>query len=612
MKRLGSFAAAGRVLRDVFGHPRFRPGQRDAVKAAMGGRDVVVVLPTGRGKSACYQVPALAARGAGRGPTIVVSPLIALMDDQVAQLRGLGVRASALHSHLDASTRASTLAALRSDALDLLYVSPERACQPEFRAVLEAGTVGMVAVDEAHCISQWGHDFRPDYQRLGELRSRFEGPIVALTATATPETLQDIATRLELRDPVWVRGAFQRKNLAFAVQHLDDDDDARTLALHRALDPLQLRDTGAGGRAIVYCSTRHSVESVARELGTRGYPVAHYHGGRTAVARAKAQRAFETGRARVLVATNAFGMGVDISDVRLVLHFQAPGSLEAYYQEAGRAGRDGAPARCVMFYAPLDLQTWAHLHATAGLSETRELALQAVQTYAEQSSSCRQRELCSYLSGARVEVTCRRCDVCRPGRRRALAAPSRVAAGLSTQEAESVVTAVSRLRRPVAARSLIWALRGTEARRIARGDLLTLPEFGALARHAEPVVRGAIDDLLAAGRLRRCGPRGATISVPGSPSAGAPSRQVRPKLLPRPTAGASSIAPEVDRACRAKARELQLRPSALLPRRAIVGIDRLRPESIEELRRIPGMRELVVEAMGDELLALVQRYASRR
>lgn len=600
MARLGSQADATAVLREVFGHERFRPGQRDAVKAAVAGRDVVVLLPTGRGKSLCYQIPAMVARRRGRGTTVVVSPLIALMDDQVSQLRGKGVKAAALHSHRTPEQRIDTIEAFEAGELDLLYVSPERAATEEFRQRLEAGDVSMLAIDEAHCISQWGHDFRPDYMRLGELRGRLDVPIVALTATATPRTLAEVIHRLRLQDPDRITASFARKNLAFVVRCFEPEHD-RVHALRHELDRLKLRDGPQGGRAIVYCATRDSVDAVTHRLRSEGYPVAGYHAGRDAKARDRAQRSFETNKARVLIATSAFGMGVDLPDVRVVVHLQAPGSPEAYYQEAGRAGRDGKAARCVLYFGEEDVRIQQHL---AGSSE----ALRALEHYAQTDSVCRQQALCEYLEGEPGEDPCGRCDVCKPSLRRAPAPKRRKP--LTKADRKIVVRALRRLGRPVQIEALCRALRGFEVKRLSKADLLTLPEMGALERHDDTAVIEALDDLALEGVLRRrMGPRGPTVALAGVDE---DEHSLRERSRPPPTSGSTSIAPELDRACRAKARQLDVRPSALMARRTLVGIDRVRPQTLDELRRVPGMRESTVEAMGEELLALVERYSLSR
>ena len=410
------------VLKDVFGHLEYRPGQREAIDALCAGRDAVVLLPTGAGKSLCYQVPALVASRQGRGTTVVVSPLIALMQDQVGALRGRGVMAAALNSHQDEDEQRMVVSALLRGDLEILYVSPERAALAGFRRLLERVPIALLAIDEAHCVSQWGHDFRPEYLRLGELRQLVAAPAVALTATATPQVMNEIVRELHMRDPLQVRGDFRRPNLAFAVQRLRGGAE-RVAALVAACEQANLTGRVGPGRAIVYCSTRKKTQAVAEALRSHGFATAYYHAGRTAEMRERVQRAFELGKVRVLVATNAFGMGVDYPDVRLIVHFQAPGSVAAYYQEAGRAGRDGEPAHCLMFFGAGDLVTQRRLQSGPDVDPRRVArALDDLEAYAT-GSTCRQRMLSSYFTGRDEQASCGLCDLC--GGARTAAPPPR-------------------------------------------------------------------------------------------------------------------------------------------------------------------------------------------
>ncbi|HET6577974.1 MAG TPA: ATP-dependent DNA helicase RecQ [Gemmatimonadales bacterium] len=337
--------ALERALHERFGLRAFRPGQREAASAVLEGRDLVAVMPTGAGKSLCFQLPALLLDGT----TIVVSPLIALMKDQVDGLRARGIAAAALHSGLAPHERAAAETELAAGRLDLLYVAPERLGSATFRESLRRIAPARLIVDEAHCISQWGHDFRPDYRRLAGFRAELGVPAAAFTATATPDVRADIATQLRLRDPLDLITGFERTNLTLAVETCRGRDE-KAAALARLVAEV-------GPPGIVYAATRKAVELWADYLAGLGLRAGRYHAGLSDEERSRAQEDFVAGRLDVIAATNAFGMGVDKADIRFVAHAELPGSVEAYYQEAGRAGRDGQPARCTLLFSPADIRT---------------------------------------------------------------------------------------------------------------------------------------------------------------------------------------------------------------------------------------------------------------
>jgi ATP-dependent DNA helicase RecQ len=325
-----------------FGHAEFRLGQRDVVDAIVAGHDAVVVMPTGGGKSLCYQLPAVLSGGT----TLVISPLIALMKDQIDSLRAHGVAAAALHSNLDGAEQWEVQRRYREGRLRLLYVAPERLVRSDFRALMADSRPCRIVVDEAHCISEWGHDFRRDYLRIGDVAAALAPmQVVACTATATPEVRADIAVRLRMHDPRIVVHGFARPNLTFAVERMRNEAD-KLARLDELLDP-------GDGHAIVYAGTRARARELAERLAER-FPTMLYHGDLHPEARARAQERFTAGDVRVAVTTSAFGMGVDVPTVRQVIHVALPSSLEEYYQQAGRAGRDGVPATCVLLHAPAD------------------------------------------------------------------------------------------------------------------------------------------------------------------------------------------------------------------------------------------------------------------
>jgi ATP-dependent DNA helicase RecQ len=346
-------------LRRLFGHPEFRPGQRQAVEAFLAGRDVLAVMPTGSGKSLCYQLPALVAPGV----TLVVSPLIALMQDQHGALRNRGIDGvEMLTSAMSQDAVTAALDRIRGGEARLVYIAPERFTSARFLAAIAEAGVARLAVDEAHCLSEWGHDFRPDYLRLADVRERLGSPpTMALTATATPRVAADIAAALDLRDPVMPRTGFDRPNLMLAVVPVAGDRDKPAVLSSLLHAPEALP-------AVVYCGRRRTCEEVADVLSAGGLRAAAYHAGLDSERRSATLGAFLGGELDVVCATTAFGMGIDKSDVRSVVHWSLPSSPEEYYQQAGRAGRDGLPARCTLLYARRDKGLVVHFIQRARLA----------------------------------------------------------------------------------------------------------------------------------------------------------------------------------------------------------------------------------------------------
>jgi ATP-dependent DNA helicase RecQ len=329
-----------RVLKTRFHLDGFRPMQREAIEAVLAGRDALVVMPTGGGKSLCYQLPALLLPGI----TLVISPLIALMKDQVDRLRKLGISAVALNSTLTYAETRALVRRARTGEIKLVFVAPERLESNIFREELSALPISLLAIDEAHCISQWGHDFRTSYRRIPDVYEMLDDghrpPVIALTATATPEVRADISLLLQLQEPLEIVTGFERPNIAYGVLR-ECDKDARLRDILSSIDQ---------GTAIVYAATRKSVDKITLNLQQRGFTAESYHAGIPLTARRQAQERFHSAETRVIVATSAFGMGIDKADVRAVIHYDVPGSLEAYYQESGRAGRDGERAHAILFY----------------------------------------------------------------------------------------------------------------------------------------------------------------------------------------------------------------------------------------------------------------------
>ena len=398
----GADTSADQVLKSVFGYENFRPRQREIIKRLESGRHALVVMPTGGGKSLCYQIPALTRGGVG----LVVSPLISLMQDQVAALRQLGVRAAFLNSSIDYSSQRAIEKDLREGTLDLLYVAPERLMTPRFLDMLDGVDLALIAIDEAHCMSQWGHDFRPDYLELADIRYRFpDVPCIATTATADVQTQQDLLRRLQLSDDSQFVTGFDRPNITYTV--VLKQKAKRQLARF-------LKEKHEGDSGIVYCLSRKKVESTARWLCRHGWKALPYHAGLTAEQRRENQGRFLREDGLIVVATVAFGMGIDKPDVRFVAHLDLPKSLEAYYQETGRAGRDGAPADAWMTYRYGDVVRLRKIMSSDGETSAHEWTqhhkLSAMLGYCE-TTECRRKVLLRYFGDAGDEA-CGNCDTC--------------------------------------------------------------------------------------------------------------------------------------------------------------------------------------------------------
>ena len=389
------------LLKRYFGYETFRPLQEETMREALAGKDTFVLMPTGGGKSLCYQLPALAKGGL----TVVVSPLIALMKDQVDALEEAGVAATYLNSTLSAAEARERLAKLFQGSYRLLYVAPERLMLPEMLERLNEWQPGLIAIDEAHCISEWGHDFRPEYRQIAAMRSRFpDTPVMALTATATDRVREDIVSQLQLREPKRFVASFNRGNLTYRVI-------ARSQPLNQILDVAKRHDGESG---IIYCASRNGTERLAKRLSEQGLRCAAYHAGLDAETRSKNQEAFIRDEIQIVCATIAFGMGIDKPDVRFVIHHDLPKNIEGYYQETGRAGRDGLPAECVLLFNASDVAKQFGFIEEKTDEQERRVArdlLQQMVHYAE-TRDCRRRTLLAYFSERFADENCGGCDNC--------------------------------------------------------------------------------------------------------------------------------------------------------------------------------------------------------
>jgi len=484
------------ALHEIWGFSSFRPLQAEAMRSVLDGRDSIVVLPTGGGKSLCFQAPALvAADGPSaspgrRGFALVVSPLISLMKDQVDGLRVDGVDAAYLNSTLTGDERDAVVRSLREDRCRLLYVSPERLVgdgRDGFRRLLHECGVRFIAIDEAHCISQWGHDFRPEYRQLGRLRDDFPGvSLHAFTATATDRVRRDIAVELRLRDPEVLVGSFDRPNLIYRVLRRGNQ--------YRQLQQVLARHEDEAG--IVYCLSRKDVEATAERLRSDGHRAVPYHAGLADDVRARHQDDFLDERVDVVVATVAFGMGIDRSNVRFVVHAGAPRSLEHYQQESGRAGRDGLPAECVLIYSTADFARWRQmLEANGELTDSARALLRDIERYAA-GTRCRHRALIEYFGQSWDRGECGACDWC-------LRELDSVRD--STTVARKILSCVARVKQSWGAGHVIDVLLGKSTEKVAIAGHDTLSTFGLLKDEPPLAVRGYVDQLIASGMLSRDG-----------------------------------------------------------------------------------------------------------
>ncbi len=595
------------VLERYWGYSSFRPLQREAMEAILAGRDSVVVLPTGGGKSLCFQAPALVRDGLA----VIVSPLISLMKDQVDTLVGNGVPAALLNSTLSSDERGAVTAGVREGRYRLLYVSPERLAGEggqSFQAWLSRCNVSFVAVDEAHCISQWGHDFRPEYRQLGELRARFPGvSLHAYTATATARVRHDIATQLGLREPAELVGSFDRANLVYRVLPRAN--------LKRQLQELLARHQGEGG--IIYCTSRREVDALAAWLDDSGVRALPYHAGLDDSTRSRNQDAFLDEEIDVIVATVAFGMGIDRSDVRFVVHAGAPQSLEHYQQESGRAGRDGLEAECALIYSSADFMKWRLMLEKSGeLTDGVRRLLRDMERYAA-SVGCRHRHLLGYFGERYERPDCGACDYCL-GELEPAPDPTVVA--------RKILSCVVRVGQRFGVAHVANVLCGSENEQVLSRRHNELTTFGLLRDASSGEVRGYIEQLVAHGLLRQTDDAFPVIALTSAgvellKDAGAVndlalSRQRRPvrdreqrrsRVETEVWEGVDRVLFEALRAVRLQiARARGVPPYVIFHDTTLRELARLQPQTMAELRTIYGVGARKAEDLGEMFLAALR------
>ena len=596
-----------RMLETYFGYTSFRPAQEAPVASLLRNEDVIGIMPTGAGKSICFQIPALCKPGL----TIVFSPLISLMKDQVDGLLVQNIPAALINSTLTQAEFNKTMYEVRSGKIKLLYIAPERLGSNFFCNVLRALPIAQVIVDEAHCISEWGHDFRPSYQLIGEwLNSLPKRPIVgAFTATATKYVENDIKKLLGLDNAnVYVTG-FDRSNLSFSVIRTPKRMD---YVVHYVRQH-------ANENGIIYCATRKDVDRVYENLTRAGIKVGHYHGGLSDEVRREMQNAYADDKLQVMVATNAFGMGIDKSNVRYVLHYQMPRNMESYYQEAGRAGRDGAPAECILLYSGQDVQVHKYLiEQSIETPERQEVELRKLQSMIDYCfcSNCLRKYMLNYFGESTVWTTCDNCSSCKGSGDKVNV----------TKEAKAIFRAIMGTDERYGASMITSIVRGDRTDRIMWAGHDALPVFGLLSNVDEKSIKGLIQQFVASGYLRSSSGKYPVLSL----TAGAeevlaghkeveeirqhvsvPSRTSRSTSTTsrgKASSGAGGLFEHLRQHRKRLAEEAGLRPYLIFPDTVLIDLANLRPTTLGEFGNVKGVGEAKLKKYGLSFLQAIAEY----
>lgn len=474
------------ILNKYYGYNSFRKGQKKVIESILKGRDTVAVMPTGSGKSLCYQIPALIFEGL----TIVISPLISLMKDQVDALKGMGIKANYINSSISSREMQNRLKAAAAGEYKLLYIAPERLNSYRFIKLLREINISMVAVDEAHCVSHWGHDFRPSYLNIAQIVERLNKDLIltAFTATATPEVKEDISIQLKMNDPLIYTSGFDRANLSFKIRKGIDKD--RFLK-----DYLKVNSDQPG---IIYAATRKEVNRIYKMLKKLNYKAAPYHAGLSAQARTEAQENFIYDKIKIVIATNAFGMGIDKSNVRFVIHYNMPKNMESYYQEAGRAGRDNEPADCFLLYAPGDKHIQKFLiDQVETASERKDEQLKKLQQMVDycHTSKCLRAYILKYFGEKNIDSDCGNCSSCNDQRQ----------LQDMTVEAQKILSCVYRLNEAWGITVTAKVLAGSKSKKILNSDFDQLSTYGIMTNYTIKEIKNFINFLIADNYLSQSG-----------------------------------------------------------------------------------------------------------
>lgn len=589
-------------LKKIWGFEGFRQDQWPAIEALLEKNDVFAVMPTGAGKSLIYQFPC----SYKNWKALIISPLIALMDDQVAQLKGRGFKAAAWHSQQRLEGAREIQVELKSGDWQFLFVSPERAMARLDWLQQHVKDLDLLVIDEVHCVSQWGHDFRPEYRELSQLGKAFAVPVLGLTATATPEVQKDIAKNLKLRNLKSFVSGYARPYLRLRVERASSHDEKLSVAL---AEIRKCFDTVKTGRILLYVATQSFCDKAHEFLRQNGLSACRYHAGMEASERQQAQMLFNTSKCRVMVATVAFGMGIDLPDIRLVVHLQSSGSLESYYQESGRAGRDRGPAEALMLYTPGDVMIQEQLIRSGGLRAPvlaeRLKALRALEDYAF-LESCREQRMREYFGEA--ATVCGQCDVCR-GEESFLIRPKLVR--LEEDERATIREAVEKLPGLVGVQRWVQILRGLKVSGLEKHPWQSLECHGKMKNMDAGRLHAGLKQMLKDGELVQSGGKYPRLTLPGLTKTSFSKVFQLPERRDKPGLGPSTVARETRRLLnnfiRREARKRGLKPYMVLTKKTMAAISERLPEDLSQLRKIPGIADRKLEWVGPSLLDIIRQ-----